>query len=354
MKSVAVISAYAYIEHHANYGSLLQYYALQEYLKKAGYNPFWIRYVLPEEHTLFYYFKDTVKWLISSDDKKRKKIIKKQNSFIKKYLTLSKEVYCGDKALVDSPPKADYYITGSDQVWGGCIEANYLRFVEGNHPKIAYAASFGKDRLSQEQLIAIPDWIRSFDYVSLRETSGVDICRKLDIQSQLTVDPTLLLRDVDYPVVLPDFPVDFFAYFLNEFPLDCDVESIIRKKNSVICGGVNRNMTSFRRQEKILSPEEWLGMIKTARVVLTNSFHGMIFSIIFKKPFVVFLQKGKTVSQNSRLASFLSTVGLEDRVYKNYDQFKLLLKSKIDWGKVYNKLDSVRLSSMLFLKNALK
>ena len=128
MKTVGVISAYAYIEHHVNYGSLLQYFALQELLKEKGLFPYWIRYVLPEEHTQFYKIKRCIKRILNPVERDKEQGIRFQNEFIEMYLNLSDKFYCGNKQISSNPPMYDYYITGSDQVWGGCIEANYLRF----------------------------------------------------------------------------------------------------------------------------------------------------------------------------------------------------------------------------------
>ena len=354
MKRIAIISAYAYVEHHANYGSLLQYFALQTCLESLGLQPFWVRYVLPEEHSITYEIKEVVKVCTSSYDRDRIKAINGQNRFIKNYLRLSEKEYCGFDEIANNPPVADLYITGSDQVWGGCIEANYLRFAPEGKTKIAYAASFGQSKLTEEQCSLIPDWIREIKYVSLRESEGVRICDELGIPSIMVADPTLLLNENDYPICEPITRPDLFCYFLNKFTLDKHVDSLIQSSNTVFCGGVNKNATSYRSFERILSPEEWIGMIKGAGTILTNSFHGMIFSIIYKKPFVVFLQNGETGAQNSRIFSFLSYIGLQDRIYQSPEQFDKLLEAEIDWEKVNWHIDSLRSISIDFIKNALK
>ena len=354
MRKIAIISAYAYIEHHGNYGSLLQYYALQTFLEQQfGCDPYWIRYTLPEEHSLKYEIKDLIKTLFFSFDRNRKKLLKKQGAFAQQYLKLSKKKYCGFDEITNNPPKADLYITGSDQVWGGCIEANYLRFVEPSKPKMAYAASFGRSELSKEQLMKVPDWIREIDYVSLREKEGVKICEDLDIPAIMVADPTLLIKKEQYPVIEPKDPPDYFCYFLNKFSLDREVDSLVRNSNAVFCSGVNKNASAYKEYEKVLSPEEWIGMIKCARFVLTNSFHGMIFSIIFRKPFIVFLQDGKTELQNSRIYSFLSYIDLEDRIYKSPEQLTNFENNEVGWNKAYKKIDSLCHISTQFIQEAL-
>lgn len=354
MKKIAIISAYAYVEHHVNYGSLLQYYALQTYFELNGFQPYWIRYILPEEHCFKYKVLDLIKTIVSSYDRKRKKVLKKQFVFINENINLSEKEYCGFIDIKNDPPKADLYITGSDQVWGGCIEANYLCFANDSAPKMAYAASFGRSKLSDEQRKLIPEWIKKIDYVSLREAEGVKICNDLKIPSIMVVDPTLLLNKCDYPVLVPKVKPEFFCYFLNEFILDKEVEDKIKQSNSVFCSGVNKNARRFSKFERELSPAEWIGMIKSAECILTNSFHGMIFSIIFEKPFVVFLQKGTTEVQNSRIYSFLSYVGLEDRIFISADQFSNILNKQIDWLLVSEKINSLRNTSIQFIHDALE
>ena len=354
MNKVGIISAYAYIEHHANYGSLLQYYALQTYLEKFNLKPYWIRYILPEEHTIKYAIKDIVKLLLSPYDRNRKALIKAQNKFISERIKLSDSVYCGYDEIQKNPPEADIYITGSDQVWGGCIEANYLRFVKNGKPKMAYAASFGRSSLTKEQLVKIPGWIKEIDFVSVRESEGVKICQDLDIPAIMVADPTLLINKEDYPAKDPKERPEFFCYFLNEFSIDKSVDHIIRQSNSVFCGGVNKKTNSYKELEQLLSPEEWIGMIKNTKYVLTNSFHGMIFSIIFQKPFVVFLQNGKTGVQNSRMYSFLSYIGLENRIYQSPEKFEELLHEEIDWKSVSQHIGTLRDTSEEFIKNILK
>ena len=172
---IAVISSYAYIVSNVNYGALLQYYALQEYLKERGHDPYWIRYVI--RLSLKQSLKKIVKSVIYCRAEHKKKMqLQSFLDFAARYLALSDKTYVGEAAINSDPPAADYYITGSDQVWAGSLPANFLTFVGDDTRKIAYAVSFGKDELPAEHADTIRPWVGKFDKISVREKSGVDIC----------------------------------------------------------------------------------------------------------------------------------------------------------------------------------
>lgn len=94
---------------------------------------------------------------------------------------------------------ADFYITGSDQVWGGILKPNFLCFVSDRKQKIAFAASFGRKELSENQEEkGVSNWLKSFGNISVREKEGVEICKSLGIDAVQILDPTFLLSKYDY------------------------------------------------------------------------------------------------------------------------------------------------------------
>ena len=345
--TAAVISSYAYIRGHNNYGSILQYYALQQYLARLGVEAYWIRFMFPTSQM--------VKELV------RKSLSELRHGFRLKNVCLHVRTQIGfrrfmhDKChvsvlkydsldkLKENPPKADIYITGSDQVWGGWLEPNYLIFAPKEKKRIAYAVSFGKRELTKEHQNNIQNWVRRFDAVSVRESSGVEICRKMGVEAVHLLDPTLLIDDKDY---LPADAVRMekhkyvFCYFINEHNPDnlriTDIESF--------CSGLGAKLkiTGIEGPETIVpsqyicqyAPEEWLNHYKYADYVFTNTFHGTVFSIIFRKKFCVLLQKEFSEKQNERLFSVLNMFGLQDRVLQHGQSIKDVIDNPIDWDYV--------------------
>lgn len=351
---IAIISSYAYIVSNVNYGALLQYYALQEYLRKRGHDPYWIRYVIRLS------FKQKLKQIIKSvvfcRTNHRKRIqLRSFLDFADRYLALSDRIYVGEAAINCDPPAADYYITGSDQVWAGTLPANFLTFVGDDTRKIAYAVSFGKDELLAEHADTIRPWIGKFDKISVREKSGVDICYNLCRKSAVHVpDPTLLIDKEKYPASDVGQVDYIFCYFIN-----LNIGNSVRL-DDLICYSQSMDkkliVSTATGSEKHIpvdymvypSPEEWLGYYKCARTIVTNTFHGTLFSIIFERPFLCILQDGNSSKQNCRILSLLSSLGLQDRILNSSDSVDAKMHAPINWTEVKQKIADLRLNTDAF------
>ena len=352
---IAVISSYAYIVSNVNYGALLQYYALQEYLKERGHHPYWIRYVI--RLSLKQSLKKIVKSVIYCRAEHKKKMqLQSFLDFAARYLALSDKTYVGEAAINSDPPAADYYITGSDQVWAGTLPANFLTFVGDDTRKIAYAVSFGRDELQEEHANTIRPWIGKFDKISVREKSGIDICYNLCRKSAVHVpDPTLLIDKEKYPAAdfgLADY---IFCYFIN-----LNIGNSVRLDDLIsYAQSVNKEffISAATGSEKHIpsdylvypSPEEWLGYYKHAGAIVTNTFHGTLFSIIFERPFLCILQNGDSSRQNCRILSLLSSLGLQDRILDPSDSIAAKMHTSIDWAEVKRKIADLRLNTDAFL-----
>lgn len=353
---IAVVSSYAYIVSNVNYGALLQYFALQEYLKKRGHKPFWVRYVLKD--SLKARIRRCVKGMFPSEQRKRSHAcLHSFQEFLEKYLSVSEELYKGESSINAFPPAADYYVTGSDQVWAGSLPANFLTFVTDPKKKIAYAVSFGKDTLENEHALTIRPWVNLFEHISVREKSGVEICRKLGKDNVSHVlDPTLLLDKEEYPVSLANRSAYVFCYFIN-----------LQLANSSIPWNKIQDYAKYRNRDLLIStasgseryvpgdlifpsPTEWLGLYKDADCIFTNTFHGVIFSIIFERPFLYIPQNGASSRQNCRIFSLLSLFDLEDRVLSERDNLVEKMASKIDWVLIKKKTEALRKETGLFFK----
>lgn len=354
---IGVISSYACVKSANNYGALLQYFALQSYLRKRGHDPFWIKSILPQSSLRIFarHVKNyrSLRLVIAFY-----KCHKTFESFQNRYLSVTGREYQGNADLSKNCPQADYYITGSDQVWGGALKENYLRFVADSTRKIAYAASFGRDQIDTVQMETITPWIQDFAYVSVREASGVDICRSMGVNAFHLLDPTLLIDADTYPgIEYSGINNLLTCYFLN---VD-DTQSIrlneIRKY--AIDEGLKLQIAScqyaerfFKKDELVMpSPEEWLQKYRDAKCIVTNTFHGTAFAIIFQKPFVTILQSGASATQNTRMLSLLEMFGLKERIWGGHRQLADIMSIQIDWKKVESKLHEYRKKSDDFFQN---
>ena len=198
--------------------------------------------------------------------------------------------------------------------------------------RIAYATSFGASEweYNEEQTRVCSKLIKKFNAVSTRENDGIDLCRKyLDRDDVVNVlDPTLLLEKEDYTLLCKDVPTAteelLFAYILDE---TCESKSIlekIAKEKSLKLKLVSAH------DDCTLTIEEWLAMFRDAKMVVTNSFHGTAFSIIFNKEFYSICNKSRG---NSRFNSLLTQFNLSNRLFNCISEINYNLK-QIDWDKV--------------------
>lgn len=353
-KKACVISSYAYIDENINYGALLQYYALEKVLLKENVKAYWLRYML--SHSLQDKVKLFVKKRIYAKETKEINIcLDSFKKFISKYCDVSDAIYKNEKQLVKNCPIADVYITGSDQVWGGTLAPNYLTFVPDNRPKISYAASFGKNEISDEQKRIITPWLKRFNFISVREDSGVKICDSIGIDAVQVLDPTLLIEAKDYPVVDNHNCSDIYGYFLNfnsleELYWDNIMSFSYENCYSVKVACTNQTYKKFPDEYVDLpTPEEWLAQYANAKYIITNTFHGTVFAIVFRKPFLVIKQQGDGKKQNGRVQSLLENLNLEERYFSKELSIEKQINKEIDWKSIEKKLDSMRKSSLEYL-----
>lgn len=358
-KKVAVISSYACIVNYNNYGALLQYYALQTYLKKNGIFAYWIRYVLEDENTFTYKLKKQIKQIVHPKYYLFNILCSHYfKQFIIQNLNVSKKKYVGDYYIKKMPPKADYYVTGSDQVWAGTLRANYLHFVKDDTKKIAYAVSFGANQITQEHKSIIKPWVSKFEHISVREVTGISICDSIGKKAIQLLDPTLLIDRVDYPFST-NMSTDVFCYFTNiknvlEIHL-LEIKAFCREQNLKFkIASIQGNEFYFSLKDLVFpSPEEWLGYYNSAKYIITNTFHGTVFAIIFKKPFITILQKGISKEQNCRIISLLNMFGLQERIYKVEESIDSQLIRPINWSLVDKSISEYRILSDIFFKESI-
>lgn len=253
----------------------------------------------------------------------------------------------------------DAVIVGSDQVWrmdyidDGFYDAFFLSFLDSSRvKKIAYAASFGKDVWDRpDQSGSISDYLKDFDAVSLRERQGIEICRENFSYSdtQHVIDPTLLVKKEFYDCMIgSEFTGDKNS--LVTYLLDSNLSNLAENVRDAL--QLNTVVHLKAGKKGFVSIDSWVTSIKHAECVITDSFHGMVFSIIYNKPFVVVANEKRGLS---RFTSLLAALHLEDHLVTSLDpaNIKKVLSLDIDYHRVNEKISELRDASEDFIKKSL-
>lgn len=346
---------------YANYGGILQNYALQQVLKNMGVEVWtldygkqsWLNWADKAWRVIILKMLGQKAYLDETPTKKRRKEMPLRH-FVNNYIRTTEPRTRKVERRVVEKYAFDALIVGSDQVWrpiyNCCVEDCFLKFLSGLKAKrIAYAASFGTEdwEFTQQQTEECAALAKRFDAISVREKSGVDLCKNhLGVSATHVLDPTLLLSAEDYMKLCEDIPkhVPFiFAYVLDE-----SEEKKRNIKEFAESQGlpylIKGSDDAVRDNDTI---ELWLSYFRDAAFVITDSFHGMVFSIVFNKNFYVF---GNKKRGNSRFISLLDLFGLEDRMI---DELTLKNPSQIDWKVVNDKKEKAILRSRNWLKKCL-
>jgi hypothetical protein len=349
-----------------NYGAVLQCYALYEFLREEGYDVEIIDYricSIEKEHRLFlfdkrYSLRENIKIFISRIIKyyDRKKCRKNFDQFIFDSLNISIDSY---RKSSEIPAIYDIYILGSDQIWNPRILDGFDDVFLGRFPMkqkskiIAYAASMGNEHdLKDESLQYLGNSIASFNSVSVREKSLADFLFPiLNVQLPVVLDPTLLVdRDVfDKIAIKPNVSTKYVLLFL----LGKDTEAISFANN--IANQINAKVIRISAFQSIymkrkndysaLSPNEFCGWFKYADCIVSLSFHGTAFSLLFRKDFYCLENKLQDRTEN-----LLSLLGLNSRLVSSSSN---LTFTTVNYTNVDKKLDKLRELSKDFLIRAI-
>lgn len=344
-----------------NYGGIIQNFALQQVLLKLGHDP------LTFEHDTCY---SRTRWFLRS----AKHVLKNHSlkglpvyptyqgrignkNFIKFVLKNIRSVTVND-FTPDLTQKygLDAYVVGSDQVWrpafnlGSRLGNMFLDFAGDDVKKISYAASFGckEWEYTEEQERMCGKLAKRFDAISVREASGVDLCKEhFGVDATLVLDPTLLLNKEDYGKVCHDVPKKEKHIFVYSLVVSEGVLAVAEKVAEAMGLSIIVKQAG-RKVKKEDTIEDWFAEFRDADYVVTDSFHGMVFSIIFNKPFSIVMNPS---GGNDRYLSLLSQLGLMERIVS--DELQPVF-SAIDWSDVNHRLTELRKASFEFLKTNLK
>jgi hypothetical protein len=354
-----------------NYGQILQCYALQKYLRDAGHDAYLIRYdsrndkirmpflvnisMVLNPVTLYNFLKYRIRMKIDMWEKRNNP--RRFSEFREKYIKQSEKVYYSYAELRDNPPEADVYIAGSDQIWNiwmmpiaraeNIIRAYCLDFGGPAVKRMAYAASFGKTNFDSSSVRIFSPLMKKFDYISVREKSGVEICKQCGVtDAEWVIDPALLLDAAVYrglysgePIRQPGKP--YCLLYILGHKLDFSFKRVYnwaKNKNlEVIYVTGNAKHDAHRKYHATIP--EWLYLIDHAEYVITNSYHGAIFSLIFQKKFQVIPVKGKEKGMNGRFDSLFEILAIELESTKKYFS---IIDSSLYWPDISRKLRTQR------------
>lgn len=338
-----------------NYGSLLQTYATQKKFEQYGHSVQIIDYWRPgvtKHYTSGNLIKKAIYlvWKFVEDIKRNRVAI----CFLNKYINLTRRYEDYDD-LKNNPPKADVYITGSDQTWnseynGGILPAYYLDFGSKSVKRLGYAVSIGLDDFPENEKEHIRRYLLSYDYVTVREDSAKKILNSLGyINVEHILDPTLVLSHDDWKPLIAPRRIKQKYIIIYRLNYNEDMEEYAKylsEKTNCKIIRMSYYLTHFLCQGKMIyspSVEMFLSLIENAEYVITDSFHCTAFALNFNKEFFVFYP-GK---YNTRIQSILNLTGTSHRVVSDINQ-KI---APIDFGYVNNVLNNERQKVDRFIKN---
>lgn len=360
-----------------NYGGYLQAYALMTVLKDMGHEVELI-YRRHNRRPFLYRIKYSIKTiikivlgmnhgpLIANQEEEHRKKGELMMPFVDKYISpKTKPLFSTSELRNECRGKYDAIIVGSDQVWRPDYVPNiqnfFLDFVDDEKVvKIVYAASFGNNNPSYtlKQKQECGRLIELFDKVSVREDNGVEVILnfgwKVKTTPSIVLDPTMLLCKTHYESLLSSENIK--NRYLLSYVLDNNIE--LKRLVDSLCSKLNLNEYSVidprkweRPDYKMPSIETWLESIMNAEFVITDSFHGTVFSIIFNKPFVVYANKYRGAE---RFYTLLRYFGLENRIINESNCNDEMINLVINWDNVNKLLEKEKTKSIEFISELLE
>lgn len=366
MEKVGIITLNGY----KNYGNRLQNYALQEAIKSIGFQAETILIdqgiqspptKLQRMKNLFSLsvFKKIIRKIYAT---KNKKLIEdrtiKFKEFSNKYIHETSYSISEESLPMEKLSQYKSFITGSDQVWNpNYISGSSLYFLSfaPKSKRISYAASFGVSNIQSDFREIFKKNLLEMNALAVREEQGANIIKELTGRDALVViDPTMLLTKEMWRGIKKPFPKKpttpyILTYFLGEVSNNTKmrVNTIAKEKKLEIV-----NLASLEDSKYYTAdPSEFIDFIDSAEVFCTDSFHGVVFSILLETPFIVFERQGRLPSMNSRIETILSKFNFESRLAKNISTNDQICN--IDYSHVDNLLEQEREKAYNYLVKAL-
>lgn len=356
-----------------NYGTMLQAYALAYAIKREGVTCAYLDYRYarkPLWRTIAYQVASFL-GLINQGEfsffetKEFKTIRDKFAAFHSDCIPVSKRRYYAD-TIKNALKDFDRFMVGSDQTWSPYMNRNphginFLQFVEDRTSKCAYAPSIGTVNIDADHGKFMAEHLDSFQHISCRERQNCAyLSSLLDREISYVLDPTLLLSKDEWNqiAVLPEMTSASYilAYVLGEKTCISQYAEMLGEKNGLPVYYIATRPCYLNKKNVLnnVGPREFIGLIRNAAIVVTDSFHGTLFSINYGVDFYSFAKrtpvKGE-VNDNDRILAFLQELGLEYRFKEDSD---ISLELPVNYNAVYDRLDIMRISSRLYLQNIIK
>jgi len=355
-----------------NYGSMLQAWALQQYLNRIGHDAETINMRIKAQQNLYRFPLRPIKgkllfflytllhpvWLFHACRKWFR-----YESFIRNNLQLTNKEYKSWEEVYNDLPQLEYQciITGGDQIWNmkckDFSESYYLPAPLSGIRKVSYSPSFGNflNNITPQQESIVKKYLSDYSYISVRESSMKEYLNRLLAKDiTLACDPTLLLKAGDYSSFIDDTPIvkgDYIFYYTpTKRP---KYEKLAVKIGKHYGMKVVSSFQYVRNRSEMYTiseagPIEFLNLLKNAKLVIGKSFHMVVFSLLFHKDFIAF--DGAT---DARLRSIFTILGIPERGNVNEENYKTITLPQIDFDKVDELLECERTNSRYFLDLAL-
>ena len=390
MKTVGIIT----VHHYGNFGSALQAYASQKVFEKLGYDTYIIDYRSPNA----YYATERYMNYEDRDDSFYRKLEKRSYGMLKRIVRKMLSSPCiahflyklGMRRginltnfwlenlrmtrryeklsdLYADPPHFDIYVVGGDQLWNTYITFNnpafFLTFADEEAKKITFSTSIGIPAIPIEALDTFKKGISNLSAILLREQEGVDYLRSLGFKADRVLDPTLMLtkeewnemRDRKYKLPYEKY---ILAYFLNPTDWTSELLETVRLQTGlpVIVIGARRGGNASKEYFYTggIEVSTFLSLFAHTDIVVTNSFHGMAFTVLFEKIMVATYRSDESeTSMNSRHRNMVDLFGLSSCLYDRKSFSPEKLSYHMDYGKINGRLAEHRRQSIELLKKAL-
>lgn len=363
-----------------NYGACLQAYAVQETVRKFGFDTEIINYLPGYKTSKLQFYLRKLKYLLNLKEYiQNKKIMmkysdqqlnrsKKFNNFVNNYLTLTSKKYYSVSELINEKLDYDVYITGSDQLWNPthhkCNRVYFLDFVPEGKKRVAFAPSIARREIPDKYKTEMARLLSKMDYISVREDINVNTVKELVPHKEVEhiLDPTFMLNANEWDEIIAD-PIYkepyIFCYLFGDLVYIGEFVEYIKEKTGYRIVSMPYNIRELENKdtEKIFDagPLEFVNLIKNAAIIITDSFHATAFSINYQKPFYTLLrqEEDNPDNMNSRFFSILKLVGLEERLILPGSKYPSIDNMKIDYEKPMEKLELARKKTNDYLKRSL-
>ncbi len=362
MKKIGLVSFF----YGQNYGAILQSLALQRKIANMGYQATYINYLPPStikgikklKNIIYSY----VRWFLGYKQRKQR-----TDLFIGKFqVSTPKMTACEEVRSISS--EFDLFVAGSDQIWHPrwMTVSKYflLNFVE-DKPKVSYASSFGVKDIPEKHQKIYRDELKKFEFISVREESGLQILNKMGIKNGVVVlDPTLLLSKEAWMQFFDTSPIVkakyIFCYVMpGDHKTSKHIANLAKKLNELQGGKYAVIVVGDKEHKRLIpgynlicdaGPAEFLNFMFNASYIITSSFHGTCFALNFNKQLIPVLDRNNLY--NSRIIDFMSRLDLENTLCytdQNINDFSVV---GVDYDKVNNSLEHLRKESVSFLENS--